>query len=135
MYASTSSEVLAIIASGIISNKIGFKKTLTFGYLLAAVSGVAVTTSSGDSELLYAFFVLLSRFGMCITFNMTYVATQRLFPSAILATVFGIVNVFARFTTVLAPMIAEMPKPYPMAIFSTIALFSCLVSLKIDPEK
>ena len=94
-----------------------------------------MTSSQGESELLYAFFVLLSRFGICITFNMNYIATQRLFPSVVLASVFGITNVFARFTTVLAPLIAEMPDPYPMAIFSSIALLSCMIAGGIDPEK
>ena len=74
LYASTASEVVAIICSGIISNKIGFKNTLIFGYALAFTSGWCVASSSGESEYLYAFFVLLSRFGICITFNMNYVA-------------------------------------------------------------
>ena len=85
--------------------------------------------------MLYAFFVLLSRFGICITFNMNYIATQRLFPSIVLSSVFGIANVFARFITILAPMIAEKPDPYPMAIFSSISLLSCLIAGGLDPSK
>ena len=135
MYASTASEVVAILISGVIQNQIGFKYTLLLGYAMAGVCGFVVTCSSGESELLYALFVLLSRFGICITFNMNYIATQRLFPSVVLATVFGITNVFARFTTVLAPLIAEKPEPYPMAIFSSISMLCCLVALGLDTEK
>ena len=102
---------------------------------MAGVCGCAVTSSSGESEVLYAFFVLLSKFGICITFNMNYIATQRLFPSVVLATVFGITNVFARFTTVLAPMIAEWEEPYPMAIFSIISLLCFVVAFKLDTKK
>ena len=75
LYASTSSEVVAIILSGVIQNNFGFKNTLIIGFLLAALSGYAVTVSTGESQMLYAFFVLLSRFGICITFNMNYIAT------------------------------------------------------------
>ena len=107
LYASTSSEVAAIMLSGVIANKIGFKTTLILGYTVQFISGFCVTVSSGETIYLYAFFVLMCRFGICITFNMNYISTQRLFPSIVRSTVFGITNVFARFTTVLAPLIAE----------------------------
>ena len=111
LYASTSSEVAAIILSGIFAAEYNFKSTLMGGYVLAAVTGFLVAMGNGKYEYLYALAVLLSRFGVCITFNMNYVAVQRLFPSAILSTVFGITNVFARFITVFAPLIAERPDP------------------------
>ena len=75
LYASTSSEVAAIVLSGVIANEIGFKTTLILGYAIAFVCGFCVTISSGEAEYLYAFFVLMSRFGICITFNMNYIAT------------------------------------------------------------
>ena len=49
LYASTSSEVVAIILSGVIQNNLGFKNTLIIGYFLAGISGFAVTKSSGES--------------------------------------------------------------------------------------
>lgn len=94
-----------------------------------------MTASNGEDQVLYAFLVLASRFGICITFNMNYIATQRLFPSFVLATVFGITNIFARFTTVMAPLVAEWPDPYPYAIFSSISLISCIVAMGLDVKK
>ena len=40
---------------------------------MAAVTGFFVAMGNGDYEYLYALAVLLSRFGVCITFNMNYV--------------------------------------------------------------
>ena len=75
VYASTTSELIAIILSGAIQNKIGFKHTMLLGYFIAGVSGYAVSFSTNQPELIYALLVLLSRFGICITFNMCYIAT------------------------------------------------------------
>ena len=135
LYASTSSEVAAIILSGFIAGEYNFKSTLMGGYMLAAISGFFVAASNGDAEYLYALFVLLSRFGVCITFNMNYVAVQKLFPSVILSTVFGITNVFARFITVFAPLIAEMPEPYPMQLFTLIMMLCFLITIALDTKK
>ena len=135
IYASTSSEVAAILLSGIFASQFNFKSTLIFGYVLAFVSGFFVTTNPFESETIFAFFVLLSRFGVCITFNMNYVAVQRLFPSVVLSTVFGITNVFARFITVLAPMIAERPEPQPMALFTSIMLLCSVIVTLLDTKK
>ena len=66
---------------------------------------------------------------------MNYIATQRLFPSVVLSSVFGIANVFARFITILAPYIAEKPDPYPMALFASISILSCIIAIGIDPKK
>ena len=74
LYASTSSEVAAIILSGFFAGEYNFKSTLMGGYALASVSGFFVAVCNGESEYLYALAVLLSRFGVCITFNMNYVA-------------------------------------------------------------
>ena len=135
LYASTSSEVAAIILSGLIAGEYNFKNTLMFGYSLATISGFFVAASNGESEYLYALFVLLSRFGVCITFNMNYVAVQRLFPSAILSTVFGITNVFARFITVFAPLIAEKPEPFPMQLFTLLMMLCFIITTALDTKK
>ena len=107
LYASTISEGTAIVLSGVFASTYDFKATLISGYVLAFLAGAFVTANPTDSQMLFAFFVLLSRFGVCITFNMNYIAVQRLFPSAVLSTVFGVTNLFARFLTVLAPLVAE----------------------------
>lgn len=46
VYASTTSELIAIILSGAIQNKIGFKHTMLLGYFIAGVSGYAVSFST-----------------------------------------------------------------------------------------
>jgi hypothetical protein len=58
-----------------------------------------------------------------------------LFPTEIRATCFGIVNVFARFTTILSPIIAEAPEPAPMLIYGGLATICCFGSLCLRNSK
>ena len=135
IYASSSQELVAILFSGVLERQIGFKSSLLFGYLLAGIFGALVSVSEGNSDTLYALFLMLSRFGYCITVNVNTIATLHLFPSSVLASVFGFKNTFARFTTVMAPLAAEFPSPYPMAIFSSASLFCCILTGVIDTRK
>ena len=108
--------------------QIGFKNTLILGYVLAVVGGFLVTVSSGESEHLFALFLMLSQFGICITVNTNTIATLNLFPSAVLASVFGFKNTLARFITVLAPFAAELPSPLPMVMFSITSMVCLLLT-------
>jgi len=46
--------------------------------------------------------------------------TAEYFPTAYSSSVFGFCNIAARFTTILAPLVAEMKAPLPMLVFSAV---------------
>ena len=61
-----------------------------------------------------------------------------LFPVDIRSTCFGVVNIFARFVTVLSPIMAEESAPTPMVIYGCLAAVCALGSLslkEIEDEK
>ncbi len=79
--------------------------------------------------------VLGAKFGVSATFNLAYVASAYLFPSIYSATAFGICNIFARITTILAPEVAEVKAPVPMILFTILAGIAAVLSFFIRTKQ
>lgn len=62
-------------------------------------------------------FIILSRMGNSMAFNTVYVSNNRFFPTRYLASTYGIVNFVSHLIAVAAPMLAEVPDPYPFTMF------------------
>lgn len=61
---------------------------------------------------------LLARTGVCAAYNIVYYGYQSMFPTEELqGSAMSACNLIARFVTVLAPLIAEMPGEFPMAVY------------------
>jgi hypothetical protein len=58
-----------------------------------------------------------------------------MFKLSVSATAFGICNFFARLATVMAPFVAEMPDPFPIALLAVMCFSSSLTVLGIRPPK
>ena len=74
-------------------------------------------------------FVLITRYGINSAFTLCYIITADYFPSIVSSQVFGICNVFARFSTILSPLIAEIDAPVPMIIYVLICSLTMFSSL------
>ena len=133
--ASSTSEIIANIFCYFITTIFPNKKSLIYSYLLAFFGSagfwIAQDTVLKSSNILY--FVLFSRFGITVAFNVTYVIMGDLFPTLLKATAFGICNVIARFISILAPVIALLEQPYPMLIFSLSCLVAGLFGILLKP--
>jgi len=56
---------------------------------------------------MYATFVIMvTNFGVCVTFSLTYLMNAWLFPTEIVSTVFGLCNIFGRMISILSPIVA-----------------------------
>ena len=126
---SSLSEVAAYLASGLIMQKLGVKLSFIISFILAAAGGIFLVIFFQAEGALIAVFVLFAKFGISFAFNISYLATPQMFPTALCSTAFGICNVFARFSTVLSPLIAELPDPAPMSIFSVMCIASAFLPL------
>jgi len=106
--ASSISEILANTFCYFITSIFPNKKSLVLSYILAFLGSmgfwIAKDTVLSSSNILY--YVLFSKFGITVAFNVTYVIMGDLFPTLLKATAFGICNVIARFISILAPVIA-----------------------------
>jgi len=116
-------ELTADVLSVLFMTKIGTKLSFIGSFTLAAIGGLCIQFCDQDG-IAIAVFVMIAKFGISFAFNCTYLATPQFFPTEILSTVFGVVNVFARFTTILSPVLAEVKRPawLPMVIYSGFAV-------------
>ena len=105
--ASSVSELIATVISGLIYNLFGAKTAFFLSFALSALGGFLIAFIPNTSTFLIAFYVLLAKFGISVTFTMVYLIMPGLFPTVLNGTAFGICNVIARFTTILSPILAE----------------------------
>ena len=131
----TFAEFCAQIGSGIVIHKFGVKLAFITSFSLAALGGIMLVIFYNAEGALIAVFILFAKFGIAFSFNLSYLATPQMFPTALCTTAFGICNVFARFSTVLSPIIAEIPDPVPMSIFTVICIATAFLPLFLRPIK
>ena len=120
-------EIAAYVLSGWLVKLMGLRISYIIAWLIGATGGILMVCFSNDDSLM-GVFVLLSKFGVSFAFNNSYLGTPKLFPVSLCATAFGICNVFARFSTVLSPLVAELPYPAPMAIFAFLCIIGGVLS-------
>lgn len=73
--------------------------------------------------------MLVTRYGINSAFTLCYLITADYFPSIISSQIFGICNVFSRFSTILSPLIAEVDPPVPMLVYCLICGMTTFSSL------
>lgn len=134
------SEIIAYAASGVLMTKVGTKISFMISFALAAVGGVLLASFFSSEELLIATCVLFTKFGVSFAFNVSYQATPQMFPVELCATAFGICNVFARFFTIMSPLVAELPGVTPIIILAlscagSVFLPLCLVIPKDNKNR
>lgn len=71
---------------------------------------------------------MLSRVGISTTMGICYLANADLFPATYAGTTYGICNIGARVISIAAPIIAEMPDPIPIIVFTGTAGLAVVVS-------
>ena len=103
---SSVSEVVAYIVSGALYDKIGPKISFVVSFIIAIIGSILYITLSTPYPGLVPFMVLGSKFGISASFNVVYLANG-LFPAVYSSTTFGLCNFFARFASMLAPILAE----------------------------
>ena len=106
-------ELLANIISGVIYAKFGPRLGFTSMYLLSIVGSLFLVKYWTKTDLI-PLFITLSKFGVSASFNMCFLAFIKLIPTMFCTSVFGLCNVLARITTMLAPLIAEQDYPTPL---------------------
>ena len=119
-------DITAFAVAGCTINYTGVKQSLVLAYIIGLTGGVMYMMFSGI-EFLIPIFVTLSRLGACMAYNTGYVSVNRLFPTRFQSTVYAVVNLVAHLVACVAPLIAEIPDPYPFSFYlgaMSIALFA-----------
>ena len=106
------------------------RRQLTVWYAITCVGSVVImhlsSSYKGASEVPLALGYLLLYVGICVSFNLVYLIVNELFPTVFLATAFGACNIVGRTVTILSPLVAQVPEPFPLMVlfvFSGICTF------------
>ena len=125
MIATSVSDGLSSIAAGVFAQILGTKRTITFSFMFASCGGLMLIFSEYEPT----FCIMVTKFGINCAFTLCYIVNAEYFPAIVCSRVFGICNLFARFSTILSPVIAEIEPPIPMCICVCICLMSSFGSL------
>jgi OCT family organic anion transporter-like MFS transporter 8 len=131
----STSEIVAYILGGIAYQKIGIRFTLMTAFTISCLGSIALNIWGDSHKDLIPVMILATRFGVSATFNICYLANAQLFPSIFAGTAIGICNIFAKMSTIIAPMLAEVPDPAPMTVFAIITGLAAILSFFIISGK
>ena len=112
MIVASLSEFFSTIITGAIVSKLGPKLAFTVAYSLCGVACAFLWLAEARERVQdIPSIILVAKFGICSAFSMLYMNTLLYFPNKFMGRVFGMCNVFARFVTIMSPMVAEAPEP------------------------
>ena len=109
--------MIGYMFSSFMAKMFGLKPALCISYLIAMSGMAALLMTTTMNQVLLCIFILMSKLGITCAIGTAYVTNYQLFPPSIVATVFGLINIMARSSAILAPYIVEL-KPFSICQWS-----------------
>ncbi len=128
----STADVLGYFTTGIIFQYVGGKKSILASFSIAGLSGMGALYFKSRPDLI-SFFLFGCRLGVAAACNVVTILNLTVFPSDFMSTSFGICNIFARLSSILAPIIAELDDPLPFLVFCVVTS-SCVFLAKFMQE-
>ena len=115
-------ELMASFVCLFITKLMSLKNALLMSCLFVCTGAVMLllflNSQGGDPNkaqgLVLPALLLIINFGADASFNVAYLLNAHLFPPAVLATAYGVCNVMGRLISILAPLVAKAPHPWPL---------------------
>lgn len=120
-----------IISCTLMKNSNNPNRTLFISFSVSAAGSILYLVFYWEVHLI-PLFIILSRIGNSMAFNTIYVSNNRFFPTRYLASTYGIVNFVSHLIAVAAPMLAEVPNPYPFTMFLLNSVVGILCSFFVQ---
>jgi hypothetical protein len=122
--------MVANIVGGIAYHKVGIHLTLIVSFSISCIGAITLVIweNSAGAVAAVPFMIMATRFGVSATFNVSYLANAQLFPAIFAGTAIGICNFFAKTSTIIAPMLAEVHSSIPMIIFAMLTGSAAVIS-------
>ena len=127
-YTSGLAEVIAKLSVGALVFKTGLRKLFVVAFGLGTIGALLLCFDSEGGGSYVAISVFIAKFGFSQAFPANYFAILLLFPTVLNATSMGICNCFARVTTIMAPLAAEITPPIPMVMLTIGGVLAILLS-------
>jgi len=106
---------------------------ISFGLACSGIFLIALNKYQTEGQL--TTFMMLARFGASMGLSGASIATMILIPTRIVSTAIGVCCFVAAVFSFFAPMVAELPAPYPMIVLLVLMTFSWVASLFLSKER
>ena len=126
-------DALAVVLVRIGQIYISTKKGFIFSFMSVFVISIIYMMVQNVIGLV-PFWVLFMRLGITIGFTLAYFGNSEYFPAEFMSTVFGLCNIFARTSTIFAPMVAEVLSQ-PILLITVLTITSSLCSILLRPPE
>jgi hypothetical protein len=113
------SDLVAFILAGLFMQYTSMKTSLRIGAVIGGIGGLLYLLMSERIDLV-PIMICMARVGQSIIFNTAIISINRLFPTTLVATAYGLVNFFAHLFACLSPFVAEIKNPYPFLVFEVL---------------
>ena len=128
------SDFAAFIIAGVILKYFSLNNGFRISLSIAFTGGALYLFTSSYANLV-PIFICLARVGQTMTFNVSVISVNKLFPTKFISTAYGVVNMFAHCFACLSAGMAEIPDPYPFIIFETLIVIAAFFTFKIKEVK
>jgi len=131
------SDLIAFVLCGVFLQYTSMKTSILAGAVIGGFGGAMYLFMSNDISLV-PIMICGARIGQSIIFNTAIISVNRLFPTTLVATAYGLVNSFAHTIATLSPFVAEIKNPYPFLVFEAligIAIFCSFFITEISTLK
>jgi MFS-type transporter involved in bile tolerance (Atg22 family) len=127
---SSIAEIFSSFFSAELCRRVGNQKTLILSFLMSGIfSFIMIFVSeyrNMQDSIVMVILVILIKLGLSSSQNVTALITAEYFPVENSSSVFGFCNIAARFTTIMAPLVAELEGSMPMLVFCAVHLGSIM---------
>lgn len=121
-------DLLSPIFACLVAQYTSSKVSLSISFIISTGGASLILGHTSTDHTVICILVMLTRFGISSAFTLVTLMIAEYFPVIVCSRIFGITNLFCRIVTIFVPMLAELPEPYPMAIFVSLSLLSTVSS-------
>ena len=110
------SDLIAFVSAGTILKYTSTSTTIRIGAALALIGGCLYLTVYANLSFV-PLTLSLARIGQSIMYNTSIISVSRLFPTNLVSTAYGFVNLVSHIFACLSPFTAELTPPLPFLAF------------------
>lgn len=132
----TSVDIPACLLAGYLVPRFKAKSIFIAFFALQTFAGLSIlfAVDSANPGWTFLISVALAKFGVQLTFTTVWMVHPKMFPTLFGATSMGIANFVTRSIVIFAPLVAEIPYPLPMAVYTVVSLVAGFASLFLLEE-
>jgi nitrate/nitrite transporter NarK len=129
-------EIIGKLSAGSITLAIGLRPMffLSFGVAITGIFFLAIFDPNTTSSTNITIFMLLARFGASMAVSGANIAIIMLMPTKVVGSANGVCTFVASIMALFAPIIAEMPLPWPMITLECFMVMSAIAVLFLSED-